>query len=285
MPESPEVQALTRFLGERLEGRTVAGADLVEFRALKTRARPLDSLIGRTLTGAQRRGKHVALHFGEPWLIVSLGRHGWVRFTDPGASPPAPGASSPAATDAPPTLASLAFDDGGVVEFTDAGGWVSLGLSVVDDPLEVAAIAGLGPDPADPAFGRSEFDAAVGGRRKQLKAILHDQGSLAGIGNAYSDEILHTARLSPVAHAAILDADQTARLFASTTATIREAISARDGIPIDRLKQAKTEAMRVHGRAGEPCPVCGDTIREFRFASATAEYCPTCQTGGALLAP
>ena len=145
------------------------------------------------------------------------------------------------------------------------------------------AIAKLGPDPADPAFTRADFDAALGGRRKQVKAILLEQESLAGIGNGYSDEILHAARVSPVAHAAVLAADAVERLFDATIETVRGAIDARRGIPIDQLKAAKVAVMRVHGRAGEPCPRCGDTIRDFRFGSTSAQYCPTCQTGGIAL--
>ena len=185
--------------------------------------------------------------------------------------------------DAPPTLVALGFDDGSTLELTDAGDWVSLGCWVVDDPAEVPAVAKLGPDPADPAFSRAEFDRAVAGRRKQVKAVLQDQESLAGIGNAYSDEILHLAKLSPVGHAAALTADELERLFGATVGVVSDAIEAQRGVPIARLKEAKVASMRVHGRTGEACPVCGDTIRDFSFASTTAQYCPTCQTRGEVL--
>ena len=160
---------------------------------------------------------------------------------------------------AAPALVAIEFDDGRTLEFTDAGGWVSLGFWVVDDPAEVPAVAKLGPDPADPDFSRADFDRAVVGRRKQIKAVLQEQESLAGIGNAYSDEILHAAKISPVAHAAALSESELDRLFDATVGTIASAIEARRGIPIDQLKAAKVEAMQVHGRAGETCPVCGDT--------------------------
>ena len=276
MPESPEVQVLAEFLDGRLSGRTVQEVDLVEFRALKTRARPLTSLTGKTVTGVERIGKHVDLRLDDAHLVVSLGRYGWVRWDEEGAG----GSDEP---DAPPALALLSFDDGGLLETTDAGGWVSLGLSIVDAPTDVPAVAKLGADPADSAFERADFDRVVVGRRKQIKAILQEQESLCGIGNAYSDEILHASKVSPVAHGASLDADALDRLYAETIGVVRDAIAARRGIPIQGLKAAKVAAMRVHGRAGESCPVCGDTIREFAFASTTAEYCPTCQTGGALL--
>jgi len=276
MPESPEVQALAEALGARFTGRELRDVDVIEFRTTKTRTRPPTTLMGRRMTGATRHGKHLDLAFGAAQhLVVSLGRHGWARLRE------ADGAALP--EDAPPALVAMTFDDGGVLEFTDAGGWVSIGLSVVDDPAEVPAVAKLGPDPADPAFSRADFDRAVVGRRKQVKAVLQEQESLAGIGNAYSDEILYTARISPVVHAAALTEAERDRLFEATTGVIVDAIAARRGIPIDGLKAAKVAAMRVHGRAGEPCPVCGDTIRDFSFASTTAQYCPTDQTDGAVL--
>ena len=157
---------------------------------------------------------------------------------------------------------------------------MSLGLFVVDRADDVPAIAKLGPDPADPAFTRAQFDAALGGRRKQIKAVLQEQETLSGIGNAYSDEILHLARQSPIAHAAALDAEAIDRLFEATVTTVREAIAARSGVPIDQLKAQKVAAMRVHGRSGEACPVCGDTILDLTFSGASAQYCPTCQNGG-----
>ncbi len=276
MPESPEVQALVEFLAGRLTGHEILGVDVLEFRVLKTRGRPLETVVGQRVRGVHRFGKHLALDLSAARLVVSLGRHGWVRFTEPGSA-------VAAAADAPPALASLAFDDGGVLEWTDAGGWVSLGLHIVDAATDVSAIAKLGPDPAAATFTRADFDRAFVGRRKQVKAILVEQESLAGIGNAYSDEILHAARVSPVVHAATLDAASLDRLYAATTATIRDAIDARRGIPIDQLKAAKVASMRVHGRAGETCPVCGGDVREFSFGSTTAEYCPTCQTEGAIL--
>jgi formamidopyrimidine-DNA glycosylase len=270
MPESPEVQALAEDLGARLTGHEIRGVDILEFRVVKTRTRPPSSLVGARVQGATRHGKH-----------VELGRHGWARYRDEGADA---SAGDEPAGDVPPPLITFTFDDGGVLEFTDAGEWVSLGCWIVDDPVEVPAIAKLGPDPADPAFSRADFDRAIAGRRKQVKAILQEQESLAGIGNAYSDEILHTARISPVAHAVTLTPAELDRLFDATVGVIRAAVDAQRGVPISDLKAAKVTAMRVHGRAGEACPECGDTISDFTFGSTTAQYCPTCQTGGDVLA-
>jgi formamidopyrimidine-DNA glycosylase len=274
MPESPEVQVLADELGDRLSARVLTEVDVVEFRTTKTRGRPPESLMGERLTGAARRGKLLDLSFGEAHLVISLGRHGWARWAVADGE-----AGTPDGDEAPPTLVSLDFD-GSTLELTDAGDWVSLGSWVVADPSDVPAIAKLGPDPADPEFSRADFDRAMAGRRKQVKAVLQEQESLAGIGNAYSDEILHTAKVSPVVHAAALAPDELDRLFEATVGVIRRAIDARRGIPIDGLKAAKVAAMRAHGRAGETCPVCGDTIRDFSFASTTAQYCPTCQTSG-----
>ena len=275
MPESPEVEALAQFLAREASGREIRGVDVLEFRTVKTRSTPPADLVGRTVTGAARHGKHVELVLDAGSLVVSLGRHGWMRWLEAGA--PEPDA------ELPPALAAFELDGGATLQATDAGTWVSLGLHVVGDADEVPAVAKLGPDPADPGFTRADFDTALGRRRKQVKAILQEQESLAGIGNAYSDEILHLARVSPVVHAAALDDAGAERLFDATVATIRGAIDARRGIPIDRLKAEKVASMRVHGRTGETCPVCGDTIRDFAFASTTAQYCPTCQTGGELL--
>lgn len=276
MPESPEVQALAEFLDERLSGRTIDDVDVLEFRAVKTRGTPPAALVGAPVTDVERFGKHLDVTVGERHLVVSLGRHGWARWTPPGGA-------AESAPDAPPALATFTSDDASRWQLTDAGTWVSLGLFVVDDPREVPAIAKLGPDPADPTFSPADLDAVLVGRRKQLKAVLQEQDSLAGIGNAYSDEILHEARLSPVVHAASLDEAERERLYAAITATIRGAIAARRGVPIEQLKAAKVAAMRVHGRAGETCPVCGDTVQTLAFGSTTAEYCPTCQTRGLLL--
>lgn len=280
MPESPEVQALVDALDERTRGRTIAAVDVLEFRVVKTRASPPGTLVGAAVEGVARFGKHLDVAVGGRHLGIALGRHGWARWIAPDAPVPVPAPGDPAA---PPALAAIVFDDGATLELTDAGSWVSLGLSVVDRPGDVPAVAGLGPDPADASFTSADLDAVVIGRRKQLKAVLQEQESLAGIGNAYSDEILHRARLSPVGPASALDADERARLHAATTGVMREAIAARRGIPIDRLKAAKVAAMRVHGRTGEACPVCGDEIRDLAFGGTTAQYCPTCQTGGVVL--
>jgi formamidopyrimidine-DNA glycosylase len=131
---------------------------------------------------------------------------------------------------------------------------------------------------------RASFAAVLAGRRKQIKALLQDQAAFAGIGNAYSDEILHAAQISPVVHAAILNADEVERLADATRSTLSEAATARVGVRPEDLRATKHAALRVHRRTGQPCPVCGETIREHRFSGAAAQYCPACQTGGSIMA-
>lgn len=272
MPESPEVDALVGFLGEHARGRVVAAVELDEFRALKSRDRPLGELVGRTVTGARRFGKHAVLDTDGPGLLISFGRAGWAAWSDAApARDPRPGAAE---------IARIAFDDGARLAITDAAEWLSLGLSVVDEAETVPAIAKLGPDPASEGFTAEALDAVLAGRRKRLKALLQEQDSLAGIGGAYSDEILHAARLSPFAHAATLDAEERARLFAALREVLGAAFAARRGVPPERLKAEKVASMRVHGRRGEPCPVCGDIVRDLPGSKGAAQYCATCQTGG-----
>jgi formamidopyrimidine-DNA glycosylase len=271
MPESPEVQVLAEDLGDRLAGRDFLGGELEEFRVLKTRVRPLSQVEGHTVTGATRYGKHVDLATDDgagPHLVISFGRAGWAAWDPITGEAPAP------------VVAHLAFD-GAQLELTDAGEWLSLGVSVVDDPKEVGSIAKLGADPLDPSYSRRDFDSVVGSRRKQLKALLQEQESFAGIGNAYSDEILHTAKLPPLQHAAALSGDERDRLFASVESVMRGATQARRGIPIADLKAAKVASMRVHGRTGEACPVCGTTILDIPggTGSSSGQYCPFCQGG------
>ncbi|WES64998.1 DNA-formamidopyrimidine glycosylase family protein [Microbacter sp. GSS18] len=273
MPESPEVDALVGFLDAALRGRRITGIDVMEFRAWKSRDRPSTSLVGAVVTGVRRFGKHVALLTARGDLVVSLGRAGWMRVRPAGDE-------DAAGEDDSPAIVRFGLDDGTTLEATDAGEWLSIAVSAADDAAQVDAVARLGPDPLGPAYTRADFDRALGARRKQLKALLQEQQSIAGIGNAYSDEILHTARLSPIAHAADLDAAERDRLHDAVRSVLAGAAAARRGIPIAQQKAAKVAAMRVHGRTGEPCPVCGTAIADIPGSKASAQYCPGCQTGG-----
>jgi formamidopyrimidine-DNA glycosylase len=269
VPEAPEVEALTLFLRERLTGHVVRSVEVAEFRALKTRARPLDEIVGRLVTGVTRFGKHIDVDLDGTHLSIGFGRAGWATWDDDGAASdrPAGGAA---------VIARVTFDDG-VLGITDAGEWLSVQLHVVDDALDVPAVAKLGPDAADPTFSREDLVRALGKRRKQLKALLQEQESLAGIGNAYSDEILYVARLSPLAHAAALTAAEDTRLHEALREVLDRAVAARTGVPIAEQKAAKVVAMRVHGRTGEPCPRGNGTVEDIPGTKGGGQYCPSCQ--------
>ena len=282
MPEMPEVTGLVEFLAGRITGLCIERVRVVAISALKTYDPPGDALVGRVVAGVARHGKFVdvrteAVDGDELHLVFHLAKAGWLRWYDEAPSSPVKPGRSPIAL-------RVAFDDGSGFDLTEAGTKKSLAVSVVRAPDAVPGIARLGPDPLDPAFDRDALAAVLVGRRTQIKGVLRDQSIIAGIGNAYSDEILHAARMSPYALAASLDDAETDRLFEAMVATLAEAVSAARGRPPADLKDAKRRGMRVHGRRGEACPVCGDEVRSVFFADNSLEYCPTCQTGGKLLA-
>lgn len=277
MPELPEVEALTRFLRERVVGHAIASVRLASISALKTFDPPLSALEGATVTAAERHGKFVDLEAGGVHLVFHLARAGWLRWYDQvPATPVKPGKS--------PLALRLKLDDDAGFDLTEAGTKKSLAVYVVRDAGEVPGIARLGPDPTAPEFTIDDFAAELRGRRTQIKGVLRDQSIFAGIGNAYSDEILHAARMSPYALAANLSPEQIETLFAAMRETLAEAVAVASGKPPADLKDAKRRGMQVHGRTGETCPVCGDTVRQVIFADSTFQYCPTCQTGGKPLA-
>lgn len=276
MPESPEVQALVEFVGERAVGRAIAGFEVLDYPEYKTRGVPPASLDGCRIEAVSRHGKYVDVQAADRHLVISFGRGGWFRWHDAEADV---GDAEIAA----PVVATVALSDGAAFDIVDGGAFRSVGIWVVDRAEQVAAIGKLGPDPLDPFFSRESFDRVVVGRRKQLKAVLQEQASFAGIGNAYSDEILFVARLSPVVHAAELSSDDRDRLYEAMRTVLRDAVDARRGIRPDRLKQAKVDAMLVHGRGGQPCPNGNGTVLDFTFAGASAQYCPPCQTAGVIL--
>jgi formamidopyrimidine-DNA glycosylase len=176
------------------------------------------------------------------------------------------------------------LDTGAGFDLTEAGTQKRLAVYVVRDPQEVPGIARLGPDPLADEFTLDTFAALLAGQRTQIKGLLRDQTVIAGIGNAYSDEILHVAKMSPYKLAATLTPEEVAQLYTATRQTLAEAVERARGLAAGELKAEKKLGMRVHGRAGEACPVCGDTVREVSFASSFLDYCPTCQTGGKPLA-
>ena len=278
MPEMPEVQGLVDFLGARLTGLAITQARISAISALKTYDPPIDALVGAHVESVVRRGKFVDIATDAgAHLVFHLAKAGWLRWHD--ALPTTvikPGRS--------PIALRVGFADGSGFDLTEAGTKKSLAVSVVREPDEVPGIARLGPDPLDPAFTRDALAELLAGRRTQIKGVLRDQSIVAGIGNAYSDEILHVARLSPYALAATLDDAEIDTLYAATIETLGDAVEAASGRPPAELKDAKRRGMRVHGRQGEACPVCGDVVRSVFFADNSLEYCATCQTGGKVLA-
>ncbi|PZU39391.1 MAG: endonuclease VIII [Microbacterium sp.] len=307
MPEMPEVQGLVVFLRGRAVGRSITRVSVAQIAALKTFDPPVQALHGAVVTDVQRHGKFVdiacrtintgsstgtgtgtgeadrtAVAVATPpdadvHLVFHLAKAGWLRWYE----------TLPTTLIKPgrtPIALRVALDDGSGFDLTEAGTKKSLAVSVVRDPADVPGIARLGPDPLDPDFTRDTLAGLLEGRRTQIKGVLRDQSVIAGVGNAYSDEILHVARMSPYALAATLEPAAVDTLFAAMHATLDEALAAASGKPPADLKDAKRRGMRVHGRRGEPCPVCGDTVRSVFFADNSLEYCATCQTGGKVLA-
>jgi len=277
MPELPEVQALVDFLGTRLDGLAVTGVDLGSISVLKTFNPPPQALIGAPVTGVTRHGKFVDIDCGGTHLIFHLARAGWLRWSD--ALPQTvirPGKS--------PIALRVRLDDGSGFDLTEAGTRKRLAAYIVNSIADVPGIQTLGPDPLSDDFTLERFAAILAGQRVQLKGLLRNQGTIGGIGNAYSDEILHVARLSPFAIAGSLDDATVTRLYAALRDTLSAAVAAASGKPAAELKDAKRAGMRVHGRTGESCPECGDIVREVSFADSSLQYCATCQTGGKPLA-
>jgi formamidopyrimidine-DNA glycosylase len=284
VPELPEVEALARVLSDEAGGRTVERAELAAFSALKTFDPPLSALVGRTLTGVGRRGKFLVFDLAagsggpEPLaLVLHLARGGWVRWS---ATLPA----KPARPGKGPLALRVAFDGGAGFDVTEAGTEKRLALYVVRSPDEVEGVSRLGPDPLGAAFDAPALGAALASHGGQLKAALVSQSTLAGVGNAYSDDALHLARLSPFKPAAKLTDDEVQRLHAALLQVLTDALARSTGRPASELKDEKRSGMRVHGRTGLPCPECGDTVREVSFATKSLQYCATCQTGGKPLA-
>jgi formamidopyrimidine-DNA glycosylase len=277
MPELPEVQALVHFLGERTDGLVVTGVELGSISVLKTFTPPPQALVGAPVDGVSRHGKFIDIDCGGTHLVFHLARAGWLRWSD--AMPATvlrPGKS--------PIALRVRFDDASGFDLTEAGTKKRLAAYVVNDPSTVPGIASLGPDPMADSFTLEQFAAIAAAHRMQVKGMLRDQSILAGVGNAYSDEVLHVAKLSPFAIAAKLGDAEVERLYVALRGTLSAAVAAASGKPAKELKDAKRAGMRVHGRTGETCPECGDVVREVSFADSSLQYCATCQTGGKPLA-
>jgi len=288
------------FLRQEAVGRTVTRVHVVAISALKTFQPPIDALVGRTVTAVDRHGKFLDLTVRQApgastgpddggsddggsdddlHLVVHLARAGWLRWsTSLSEKPPRPGRNNPLAV-------RVHLGDGVGFDLTEAGTQKRLACYLVPDPADVPGVARLGPDPlADDFTPERMAEILTAAGRAQLKGVLTDQARLAGIGNAYSDEILHAARLSPFKPANGLAPDQITTLYDAIRRVLSEATERARGLAAKDLKSEKKTNLAVHGRTGQPCPVCGDTVREVSFADSSLQYCPTCQTGGKPLA-
>lgn len=278
MPELPEVEALAAFLRERAVGQVVARVDVAAISVLKTYDPPVTSLGGLTVIGVGRHGKFLDLDCDGLHLVVHLARAGWLRWSDElSPRPPKPGKG--------PLALRLHLANGSGFDLTEAGTKKRLAVYVVRDPAEVPGVARLGVDPLSAEFTVDRLATLLSDAgRSQVKGVLRDQSVIAGIGNAYSDEVLHVARFSPFHPAATFTDDEIASLHSAIVDTLHDAVDRSGGLAARDLKDTKRSGMRVHGRTGGACPVCGDTVREVSFADSSLQYCPTCQTGGKPLA-
>ena len=287
MPELPEVEALRVFLAERCVGKKVERVELHSLSALKTFDPPLDALVGRPMTAVERQGKFLCAEFGRQgsgppaggrvWLALHLSRSGWVRWReDIRTLKPGPKKG--------PLAMRARFDDGSGFDVTEAAKEKRLSIHVVNELGEVPGIAKLGPDPLAETFALEDLRTALASAGGQLKSALTDQSAIAGVGNAYSDEILHASKLSPFKNATKLTDEELDLLYRSLREIMADALERSEGMPAADLKSEKRSGMRVHGRSGEECPVCGDTVRSVNYSSSNFQYCPTCQTGGKVLA-
>jgi len=279
VPELPEVEALALDLRGRLKGRAIARVDIAAFSALKTFDPPLSAMAGVFVEDVTRHGKFLDVSGSGLHLVVHLARAGWVRWRESvPETPPKPSHKSPLA-------ARVLLDNGAGLDITEAGTQKSLALYVVREPSDVPGIARLGPDPLSEGF---TFDVLrqilTDAGRAQIKGVLRHQSAIAGIGNAYSDELLHAAKMSPFKPASGLDDDEIHVLYDAIRNVLADAVERSRGLAAAELKGEKKNHLAVHGRKGEACPVCGDTVREVSFADSSLQYCPTCQTGGKLLA-
>jgi DNA-formamidopyrimidine glycosylase len=282
MPELPEVESLAAFLREHASGHVIARAEAASFAVLKTFDPPLTALAGLTVKDAGRRGKFIDLPcagegVGELHLVMHLARAGWLRWRDDIPDKPVKPGKSPLAF-------RFVLDDGSGFDLTEAGTQKRLAVYLVRDPLDVPGVATLGPEPMSASFTSQVLAEILAGRRTQIKGVLRDQHIIAGIGNAYSDEVLHAARMSPYKLAASFTPEEVDVLHKAIKETLADAVARSAGLAAKDLKGEKKTGLRVHGKAGQPCPVCGDTIREVSFADSALQYCPTCQTGGKPLA-
>ena len=268
MPELPEVQALAERLADAVGGSTFQAADVLQFSSLKTVTPRASELVGRSVTGVGRRGKYVAFELGGPRVLVHLSQGGRVDIEDPPKTTKPRGAVVRFRFEGRPSVLVKEFG-----RERKAGWWV---LAEGDDgPLEK-----LGPEADSSEFERFVVEGDDG---RRVHTILRDQRTVAGIGRGYSDDILHRAKLSPYASLGSLQPGERRALLGAVNDVLGEALEVErkraGGLPTKI-----GDHFTVHGKYGEPCPVCGDDLRRVSYESHEVTYCPNCQTGGKVLA-
>lgn len=278
MPELPEVQAHAERLTAAFAGVALAGVDVLSFTALKTYAPPADAAVGHELAAVTRRGKHLLLEFGALIAVVHLMQGGRLRVDAAGPATARPrggrrGAAQP--------IMRWVFADGRALLLTEAGTERRAGVwMVAGDPLAAEPLASLGPD-AD-TLDEQALAALLAAHSMRLHTFLRDQRILAGLGRRLANEVCHTAGLSPFALTTTLAGAHAGRVAEAIRACVAQGLAAERAR--GDMSASKDRPAAVHGRAGQPCPACADTVRAVEYRDYTVAYCPTCQTGGKVLA-
>jgi formamidopyrimidine-DNA glycosylase len=274
MPELPDVVVYIEALERRVVGRSLDRVRLISPFVLRTAVPPIATAEGKRVRGLRRVGKRIVLELeGELFLVIHLMIAGRLRWLSPGTKPPGR-----------ITLAVFEFADGSLA-FTEAGTKRRASLHLVQGEAAVRAFDAGGLEVLQADLGA--FAQRLKSENHTLKRALADPRIFSGIGNAYSDEILHRARLSPVAMTSALSDEQVERLFEATRATLTawtERLRSEAGADFPEKVTAFREGMAVHGRFGKPCPVCGAPVQRIRYAENETNYCARCQTGGRVLA-
>ena len=270
MPELPELTAHAERLTEAYAGARLERFDALSFTALKTYRPPPEAAVGRTLDGVGLRGKHLLLRFGVLSFVVHLMQGGRLR-PDTGRSRKPRGGVARWSFEGsqPPLLLTEAGTE------RRAGVWVVEGDALTQPPLE-----GLGPEAAE--VGAEQMAELLAQHPMRLHTLLRDQSVLAGIGRRLANEVCHRARLSPFARTSNLDEVQVKALVAAIAEVVAEGLA--DERQHDHMRPSRERVAAVHGRTGQPCPVCSDGVREVAYRDYTVHYCATCQTGGKVLA-
>jgi formamidopyrimidine-DNA glycosylase len=279
MPELPELDVLAENLRAGLAGARVRAVRVVSVAALKTFDPPIDSLAGWTIEGAGRRAKYLWLELDPPgdgqrlYLVLHLSLGGRLSL-------------GPKAASRKIAVLTVELGDGQILSMTEGGTQRRAAVWLVRSLDQVPGLASLGPEPLDPGFTVERLAEILAAGGHTLKGMLTDQRGMSGVGNAWSDEVLHRARMSPFARPQRLDRAEVERLHAALVEVLEQArgtMAEQVGGAI-QIPRAAERLFAVHGRAGEPCFVCGDTIRSVWMGQRETSYCPTCQTGGRVLA-